>query len=117
MSKFKIGDKVRILSDAKKLFRNGRTVVDVYKVKSAVGCIGNICNDMHSCYFVKDLPDARYDNAPRGTGRWAYDEDQLELVADPELPTVESITVKVEIDGEGVNRIIGGDDCIFLRAN
>ena len=108
MNKFKVGDRVRILSDAR-VYAEARTVVDCYKVKSAVGLIATIGKPSvteSNRFLIYDLPLECYG---QGDLFWSYREDQLELVTDPELPTVESITVKVEIDGEGVNRIMGSD--------
>lgn len=92
--KFKVGDKVRILSDAKAILHDGKTVVDVYKVESAVGCIGIICNEFMHAYSVEGLPDVCYEYKLVGKGRWGrwnYEEDQLELVNAKIVITPESL--------------------------
>ena len=82
MSKFKVGDKVRILSDAI-VHNEACTVVDYYKVKSAVGLIATIgkhSETLSNRFLLYGLPLECY---VRGDSCWwCYREDQLELVED-----------------------------------
>lgn len=81
MSKFKVGDRVRILSDARYSFK--RTVIEEDEIKSAVGLVATISNIVvwngDIIYDIYDLPSKCYiHNLPF----WGYKEDQLELVDD-----------------------------------
>jgi len=75
MSKFKVGDRVKILSDDRSVITQG--------VKSAIGEIG-VVNSTSGCrlYYVKDLPQECY---VEGSFTWCYCENQLELVKEEEM--------------------------------
>lgn len=94
--KYKVGDKVRILSDAR-IYPTGEDVVKAFNVKSAIGLTAEISKiyDNNTAPYLLELPEAcRTDLSQSGNcilsdGFW-YKEEQLELVCDE----IQSITDK-----------------------
>lgn len=78
MNKYKIGDKVRILSDAK---LGTSTVTKELHCCSAIGAIGTIDSVHKEGVRVKDLYRGCYDNFATS---WLYTYDQVELIENHE---------------------------------
>ena len=79
MSKFKVGDRVRILSDAI-VSTTHKTVAEYFNIKSAVGLIatiGKLSATVSNRFLIYDLPLECYGS---GDLCWSYRENQLELV-------------------------------------
>ena len=72
--KFKLYDRVRILSDAHYCYEE---VTERHNLVSAVGCIGTILE----VDTIGDEPQYLVDYLPNECGKsWYYDEDQLKLI-------------------------------------
>jgi len=121
---FKIGDKVRILSDA--LCNNRETVLEHYNVKSAIGDIGKITK----IYRDGDL---QVDGLSSECGSiWRYKPEQLELVNEADQPqeefeeiTPENIIETLEFnqfhnneDGKYKTYFTSNEECnVYIRDN
>lgn len=75
MREFKIGDRVRVRSDAR---LGNRSVVELYGVDSAIGCIGIVAAVGKSIAHIKGLPPSCVCGSHFS---WCYDLNQLEFVA------------------------------------
>jgi len=95
---FKVGDRVRILSDAIDTV-NKVTVVKSHNVKSAIGCIGIIVEGRTntSKLRVAELPNECYSDY---FCSWYYRDDQLELIEEEHEPiTPENIEEVLKYNG------------------
>jgi transcription antitermination factor NusG len=108
---FKVGDKVKILSDAYVKLTN-QTVVKEYGVKSAIGKYGVISFIPFSDeLFVTDLPKKCYTKKNPIANVWSFKPDQLEKVDEKKPKEVEKAKFKlndrVEIIGFPIGKKFG----------